>query len=218
MRLTLRWPYLYRLSPPELSYFHICFFGSRYCIALTLVAAGHPKCHDRSQGPAYKFFHQNHFPVISCHLWEHRYHTTRSLNHSYTLTTDYWQYTSAVCTGYFLKSTHLMARQNSAAFFSGVLCASPSYLFSVNSCCYNRNFAFPFFVFVMHRLACQGDCFRCYSMSKLPQLLYTFYSRCKPILLPLPSPAFLRQPLAFEWCLLCVIFFSSALTTYPTGR
>lgn len=81
-----------------------------------------------------------------------------------------------------------MARQNSAAFFSGVLCASPSYLFSVNSCCYNRNFAISFFVFVKQRLACQGDCSRCYSMSKLPQLLYTFYSRYKPNLSATPLP------------------------------
>lgn len=192
MRLTLRWPYLYRLSPPELSYFHICFFGCRYCIALTHVAAGHPKCHDRSQGPAYKFFHQNHFPVISCHLWEHRYHTTRSLNHSYTLTTDYWQYTSAVCTGYFLKSTHLMARQNSATFFSGVLCASPSYLFSVNSCCYNRNFAFPFLCSLSSALLAKAIALAAIVCRNFLNCCTLFIAGASPILLPLPSPAFLR--------------------------
>lgn len=100
-----------------------------------------------------------------------------------------------------------MARQNSAAFFSGVLCASPSYLFSVNSCCYNRNFAF-LFLFVKQRLACQGACFRCYSMSKLPQLLYTFYSRCKPNPSATPLPRLLE--IAFSlWMMFTLRYFLS---------
>ena len=54
-----------------------------------------------------------------------------------------------------------------------------------------------FFVFVKQHLACQGDCSRCYSMSKLPQLLYTFYSRCKPNPSATPLPCSLDIPFPF---------------------
>ena len=116
----------------------------------------------------------------------------------------HWQYNSAVCTGYFLKSTHLMARQNSAAFFSGVLCTSPSYLFSVNSCCYNRNFAFPFLYSLSSALLAKAIALAAINFLNYVTL---FIAGASPILLPLPSPALLRSPLPFG--MVFVVFLSS---------
>ena len=61
---------------------------------------------------------------------------------------------------------------------------------------------FFFLCSLSNRLACQGDCSRCYSMSKLPQLLYTFYSRCKPNPSATPLPCSLEIPFPF-WDGIC---------------
>lgn len=54
-----------------------------------------------------------------------------------------------------------------------------------------------FVVFAKKSLDCQGDCPRCYSISKLSQLLYAFIADANPILLSVPSPALLRLPLPY---------------------
>ena len=47
-------------------------------------------------------------------------------------------------------------------------------------------------MFAKRSLDCQGYCSRCYSISKLSQILYAFIADANPILLPVPSPALLR--------------------------
>ena len=71
-----------------------------------------------------------------------------------------------------------------------------------------------FLVFVVsakRSLDCQGDCPRCYSISKLSQLLYAFIADANPILLPVPSPALLRLPLPY-WMVFALCCFPSFCT------
>mgnify|MGYP004465650529 CR=1 FL=1 len=75
-----------------------------------------------------------------------------------------------------------------------------------------------FVVFAKRFLDCQGDCPRCYSISKLSQLLYAFIADANPILLPVPSPALLRLPLP-HWMVFALCRFPSFFTcriTYGT--
>ena len=69
---------------------------------------------------------------------------------------------------------------------------------------------FVFVVFAKRFLDCQGDCPRCYSISKLSQLLYAFIADANPILLPVPSPALLKLPLPY-WMVFCFMLFSFLL-------
>ena len=61
-------------------------------------------------------------------------------------------------------------------------------------------------MFAKRSLDCQGDCSRCYSISKLSQMLYAFIADAIPILLPVPSPALLRYPLPY-WMVFALCFF-----------
>ena len=73
-------------------------------------------------------------------------------------------------------------------------------------------------MFVKRSLDCQGDCSRCYSISKLSQILYAFIADANPILLPVPSPALLRLPLP-HWMVFALCCFPSFYTcriTYVT--
>ena len=49
-------------------------------------------------------------------------------------------------------------------------------------------FSIFFVVFAKRSLDCQGDGSRCYSISKLSQMLYAFIADANPILLPVPCP------------------------------
>ena len=67
-----------------------------------------------------------------------------------------------------------------------------------------------FVVFAKKFLDCQGDCLRCYSISKLSQMLYAFMADANLILLPVPFPC----PLEIALTLLdgiCFMFFSFLL-------
>ena len=61
-------------------------------------------------------------------------------------------------------------------------------------------------MFAKRSLDCQGDCSRCYSISKLSQMLYAFIADANLILLPVPSPALLRYPLPY-WMVFALCFF-----------
>lgn len=72
-------------------------------------------------------------------------------------------------------------------------------------------------MFVKQCLACQGDRSRCYNMSKLPQLLYTFYSRCKPNPSATPLPRLLEITFTF-WMTFTLRYFLSFCTYHiPYG-
>lgn len=73
-------------------------------------------------------------------------------------------------------------------------------------------------MFAKRFLDCQGDCSRCYSISKFSQLLYVFIAGANPILLRVPSPALLRLPLP-HWMVFALCRFPSFCTcriTYVT--
>ena len=110
-----------------------------------------------------------------------------------------------------------MARQNSAAFFSGVLCASPSYLFSVNSCCYNRNFAFPFLCSLSSALLAKAIALTAIVCRNFLNCWYTFYSRRKPNPSATPLPRLLE--IAFSlWMTFTLRYFLSFCTYHiPYG-
>ena len=99
-----------------------------------------------------------------------------------------------LCSG-LLMSTILHPRSTASqvAKWKGLLitCKNSSRSISINSCC--CNFIFDFLLCSLRDpLDCQGDGSRCYSISKLSQMLYAFIADSNPILLPVPSPAFLR--------------------------
>lgn len=75
-----------------------------------------------------------------------------------------------------------------------------------------------FVVFAKRSLDCQGDCSRCYSISKLSQMLYAFIADANPILLPVPSPSLLRLPLPYwmVFALCCFPCFCTCRIIYGT--
>ena len=68
-----------------------------------------------------------------------------------------------------------------------------------------------FVVFAKRFLGCQGNCSRCYSISKLSQILYAFMADANLILLPVSSPALLRLPLP-HWMVFALCRFPSFCT------
>ena len=81
--------------------------------------------------------------------------------------------------------------------------------FSINSCC--CNFIFDFFVvFAKRSLDCQGNCSRCYRISKLSQMLYAFIADTNPILLPVPIPCPLEITLTLFDGVCFMLFLPSA--------
>ena len=57
-------------------------------------------------------------------------------------------------------------------------------------------------MFAKRFLDWQGDCSRCYRISKLSQMLYAFIADANPILLPAPSPASWDNSYLIGWYLL----------------
>ena len=78
------------------------------------------------------------------------------------------------------------------SFLFSVLCASPSYLFSVNSCCCNCNFAFPFLCSLSSALLVKALALAAIVCRNSLNCCTLFIAGASPILLPLPSSAFLR--------------------------
>ena len=90
----------------------------------------------------------------------------------------------------------------------------PSYLFSVNSCCCNRNFAFPFLCSLSSALLAKAIALAAIACRNFLNYCTLFIAGASPILLLIPSPALLRFP--FPFGMVFVVFLSSCSchTTY----
>ena len=90
----------------------------------------------------------------------------------------------------------------------------PSYLFSVNSCCCNRNFAFPFLCSLSNALLAMAIALAAIACRNFLNCCTLFIAGASPILLPLPSPALLRSPFPFEMVFVVFLSSCSCHTTY----